>query len=290
MEIATAVIVGSGTMGRGIANTFARGGHDVTVVSRDPSRVPAFESANVRVVDALPDTEPDFVIESVPEEIDLKHTLFADLESRYSGRTIIATNTSSLSMEEMAARMTHPDRFIGVHYMQPADALPLVEVIRVPETRDDVVESVRSALKRNGQGALVLNRPVAGFLINRIQHAMMHEALAMIEDGLCTVEDVDAVITRMLGPRMSITGLILQKDISGLQTTAATHRSVIPALYHTNTPVALLQDKVAAGNLGMSTGEGFYDWRGKDTDAYKRAVAEKLARFLAFLEDEEPLP
>ena len=290
MEIFTAVIVGSGTMGRGIVNTFARGGHDVTLVSRDPSKVPPFDRDNIRILDGLPDLAPDFIIESVPEDIDLKHALIAEIEARYGDHPIIATNTSALPLEDMAARMANPGRFIGVHYMQPADALPLVEVIRAAGTRDDVLDSVRAALQRTGQGALVLNRPVAGFLINRIQHAMMHEALAMIEDGLCTVEDIDAVVRRMLGPRMSITGLMLQKDISGLQTTAATHRSVVPDLYHTRTPVKLLQDMVAAGNHGMSTGEGFYDWRDRDTAAYKRAVARKLARLLQYLEDDEPLP
>jgi 3-hydroxybutyryl-CoA dehydrogenase len=290
MEIQTAVVVGSGVMGRGIVNTFARGGHDVTLVSRDPSKVAPFEASNIRIVDALPDDEPDFIIESIPEDIDLKHALFADIEARYSARPIVASNTSALPLDRMAARMKHPDRFIGVHYAQPADAFPLVEVIRVAETRDDVLDAVKAMLARNGQGALVVNRPVPGFLINRLQHAMMHEALAMIEDGLCTAEDLDAVMRTMMGPRMSITGLILQKDISGLQTTAATHRSVIPALYHTNKPVALLQDMVAAGDWGMSTGKGFYDWQGRDTAAYKQVVGRKLARLLKFLEDDEPLP
>lgn len=290
MEIRTVVVVGSGVMGRGIVNSIARGGHDVILVSRDPSKVAPFDASNVRIVDSLPADEPDFIIESIPEDIDLKHALIADIESRYSERPVIATNTSALSLEDMAARMKHPDRFIGVHYAQPADAFPLVEVIRVPQTRDDVLESVEAMLARNGQRALVVNRPVAGFMINRLQHAMMHEALAMIEDGLCTAEDVDAVMRRMMGPRMCITGLILQKDISGLQTTAATHRSVIPALYHTNKPVALLQDMVAAGDWGMSTGKGFYDWEGRDTVAYKQAVARKLARLLKYLEDDEPLP
>ncbi len=286
MDIQSVTVIGSGTMGRGIVASFRRGGHDVTLVSRDPSKAAGLVADDVRIVARLPDAAPDFLIEAVPEDIDLKHAVFAEAESRYGGHPIVATNTSGLSMDDMAARLEHPERFIGVHYMQPADALPMVEVIRVAATSDAVLAATTAALARNGQGALVLNRPVPGFLVNRLQHAMLHEALAMIEQGLCTVEDVDNFARHMLGPRMCVTGLIEQKDISGLQVTAATHRNLIPDLNHTNTPVALLQEMVAAGNHGMATGQGFYDWRDRDTAAHKRRAADKLGRILKFLAED----
>lgn len=185
----------------------------------------------------------------------------------------------------MAEDLRYPERFIGIHYLQPADALPITEVIRVDTTTDAVLEAVTAALARNGQEALVLNKPVPGFLLNRLQHAMMHEALAMIEAGVCTAADVDACLKGALAPRMCLTGLIEQKDLSGLQVTAATHRNLIPDLHHTNEPVALLQDMVAAGNRGVSTGQGFYDWRDRDADAYKAQIAGKLARILAILDE-----
>ncbi len=281
-EIRNVVVVGPGTMGRGIANTFARGGHNVTVLSRTPNKVAPF-GETVTVTDTLPDDAPDFVVESIVEEMDAKHALFSRIEAKYDGVPILATNTSGLPMEEMAERLQYPERFIGVHYLQPADALPIVEVIRVAATTDSVLDAVKSALKRNGQSALVLNSPVPGFLLNRLQHAMMHEALAMIEDGVCTAADVDNCLKNALAPRMCLTGLIEQKDISGLQVTAATHRNLIPDLHHTNEPVALLQDMVAAGNLGVSTGRGFFDWQARDVDGYKLKVADKLARILAIV-------
>ena len=280
--IRNVLVVGPGTMGRGIANTFLRGGHAVTVMSRNPAKLQPFDGA-VTVTGTLPEEAPDFVIESIVEDMGAKHTLFEQLETQYGGQPILATNTSGLPVDEMMARLKYPERFIGVHYLQPADALPLVEVIRVDSTTDAVLGVVRVALERNGQKALVLNRPVPGFLLNRLQHAMMHEALAMIEDGVCTAADVDACLKGALAPRMCLTGLIEQKDLSGLQVTAATHRNLVPDMHHTNTPVALLQDMVKDGHLGVSTGQGFYDWRDRDVDGYKQQVAKKLQRILDLL-------
>ncbi len=284
-EVRNVLVIGPGTMGRGIANTFVRGGHDVTVMSRNPEKVLPFDG-DVSVTGQLPDGAPDLVIESIVEDLDAKRDLIAQIETKYGGTPILATNTSGLSMDDMVAGMSHPEHFIGAHYLQPADALPIVEVIRVAATTDDVVEALQAALLRNGQTALVLNKPVPGFLLNRLQHAMMHEALAMIEKGVCTAADVDNCLKNALAPRMCLTGLIEQKDLSGLQVTAATHRNLVPGFHHTNTPVALLQDMVAAGNLGVSTGQGFYDWRNRDATAYKAKVAEKLDRILAILAEE----
>ena len=280
--IRNVMVVGPGTMGRGIAKTIARGGHDVTVLSRHPAKVAPFEGA-VSVTDELPKDAPDFIIESIVEEMDAKHALFERIEAAYGGGPMLATNTSGLPMNDMAVRLKHPERFIGVHYLQPADALPLVEVIRVETTTDTVLDAIKAALGRNGQKALVLNKPVPGFLLNRLQHAMMHEALAMIEDGVCSAADVDACLKGALAPRMCLTGLIEQKDLSGLQVTAATHRNLVPDMHHTNTPVALLQDLVSEGNLGVSTGQGFYDWHDRDVDEYKQQISEKLQRILELL-------
>jgi len=284
-QIKTVLIVGYGVMGRGIALTFARGGHCASVLSRDPSRAENVPDG-VAVVGDLPEEAPDLIIESIPEDLPLKIDLLTRLEAKYGGGPIIATNTSSLPIEKMAEAMRDPGRFIGMHYFQPPEALPMVELIRCEQTRDDVVDACRTALVRNGQRAILLNRPIQGFLANRLQHAMMHEALCMIEDGYCTAEDVDDFCCNMFGPRMSVTGLILQKDISGLQTTAKTHRELVPTFYHTRTPCALLQDMVARGDCGVSTGKGFYDWSGRDVAALKVKWADKVKRILAIAQED----
>ncbi len=280
--IQNVLVVGYGVMGRGIALSFARGGHRTAVLSRDPARIDDLPQG-VAAVGELPEQSPDLVLESVPERLDLKMALFERVERAYGGAPILGTNTSGLSMDEMARGLAHPERFVGIHYFQPAEAFPMVEVIRTGGTDAQALDAVKAALRRNGQQALLLNRPVDGFLGNRLQHAILHEAFCMIEQGDIEAADVDNFCKAILGPRMCVTGLIEQKDISGLNTTATTQRGLVPSLHHTGTPPRVLQDLVAAGHLGVKTGRGFYDWRGRDVEEYQKTCADKLRRILAIL-------
>jgi len=278
------MIVGYGIMGQGIALSFVRGGHRVTVLSRDPDSVGPIPQG-IKVVADLPDDPPDLIIEAVPEMIELKNSLFARLEKAYGGKPILATNTSGLSMEDMADQLRHPDRFIGVHYFQPAELFPSVEVILVEQTDHEVLKEVTAALKNNGQDAVIIKHPIAGFLVNRLQHAILHEAFSMIEQGVVTAEDVDRVCKTMFGPRMCVTGLIEQKDISGLATTAATQRNLVPHLNHSGTPTREIQDMVARGEVGVKSGKGFYDWSNRNVEKHKSLVARNLTRILKMLSE-----
>ena len=276
------MVVGYGIMGRGISLSFARGEHQVTVLSRDPSYTKIIPEG-IKIVSELPADPPDLIIEAVPENLDLKTSLFARLEKTYLGIPIVATNTSGLSMADMANKLSHPDRFIGLHYFQPAEMFPSVEVIPVEQTNRKVVKNVIAALKRNGQAAILINRPIPGFLINRLQHAVLHEAFSMIEQGITTAEDIDRACKTMFGPRMCVTGLIEQKDISGLATTAATQRNLVPQLNHSGIPTQHIQDMVARGEVGVKSGKGFYDWSCRDVETYKRDAMEKLSQILEIL-------
>lgn len=276
------MIVGYGIMGRGISLSFLRGAHQVTILSRDPGSIRTIPEG-IKIVSELPTDPPDLIIEAIPENLELKISLFARLEKTYLGLPIIATNTSGLSMVDMANKLNHPDRFIGVHYFQPAEMFPSVEVIPVEQTKPEVVKSVIAALKRNGQDAILVNRPIPGFLINRLQHAVLHEAFSLIEQGISTAEDIDRACKTMFGPRMCVTGLIEQKDISGLATTVETQRNLVPQLDHSGVPTKNIQEMVARGEEGVKSGKGFYDWSGRDVEAYKRGTMEKMSRILEIL-------
>jgi 3-hydroxybutyryl-CoA dehydrogenase len=276
------MIVGYGNMGQGIALSFVRGEHRVTVLSRDPSGIKRIPNG-IKMVDDLPDEPPDLIIEAIPENLELKNSIFSRLEQAYRGEPILATNTSSLSLEDLANNLSHPDRFIGIHYFHPAEIFPSVEVILLEQTNQDVVKDVTAALKRNGQRSILINRPIVGFLVNRLQHAVLHEAFSMIEQGVVRAEDIDHACKTMFGPRMCVTGLIEQKDISGLATTAATQRNLVPELNHSGVPTKYVQKMVARGEEGVKSGKGFYDWSGRDVEAYKRHAMGKLSRILEIL-------
>ncbi len=280
------LVAGYGVMGRGVARSFADAGFEVVVLTRDPSRItdlPAGATATAEV----PDAPPDLVIENYPERPDDKIALYRRLEDAYGRGPVIATNTSGLSLEELAAPLADPGRFIGVHYLQPAEAFPCVEVIRVAATRDDVVERTLAALHRTGKETILLDRPVVGFLFNRLQHALLHEAYWMIEQGIVTAEDVDKFARLAFGPRMSVTGVIEQKDLSGIEVHAAGQREIVPNLHHGAEPIAFVQEMAKRGDLGVKTGRGFYDWTGRDVDARRRKAADKTRRILEIVREDD---
>ena len=278
------MIVGYGIMGQGIALSFVRGEHQVTVLSRDPGSKGTIPKG-IKMVAELPADPPDLIIEAVPENLELKKTLFTRLEQAYGGKPILATNTSGLSIQNMASKLGSPDHFISIHYFHPAEMFPSVEVIPVDQTNQGVVRNVIAALKRNGQAAILVNRPIPGFLMNRLQHAVLHEAFSLIEHGVATAEDIDCACKTMFGPRMCVTGLIEQKDISGLATTAATQRNLVPQLNHSGVPTKNIQEMVARGEEGVKSGKGFYDWSGRDVEDYKRRAMEKISRILEILSE-----
>lgn len=284
--IRSVLVAGSGSMGWGIFRSFAGAAFDTTMLSRNPDRLPPLPKG-AHAMSVLPADPPDLIIESIPEIPELKIDFFKRLGEAYGDIPIVASNTSGLPLEDLAAAYGHPQRFVGIHYFHPADVAPLVEVIPVADIDGSVVRQVVAALAKTGKEALVLKRPVAGFLINRLQHAILHEAYYLIEQGIVSVEDVDRAARRLFGPRMCITGLIEQKDLSGLDTHALAQQAIVPHLWHGAEPSRIVQEKYERGDLGLKTGKGFYDWSGKDPAQVRKDVNTRLARLLEFL-DKKP--
>ena len=235
--LAGAGVVGAGTMGGGIAIAFANAGVPVTILDVNEEalarglsvvdgtyesmvkrgRIDAAEksrrlkliSGTVRYADLA---NADVIIEAVFESMDLKKSVIGQVSAVAKPGALIATNTSGLDLVALFAGMKHPERFLAAHYFQPAEVFPMVEVVAGEHTPPAVLDRVAAAMKRAGKQSIVMRKPIAGFLINRLQHAVLHEAYWMISQGACTVEDVDDVARQMLGPRMCITGLIQQKE------------------------------------------------------------------------------
>jgi len=283
------LVAGSGFMGRGIAASFADAGVPTAILSRDPARVTDVD-ARVRVFAELPASAPALIIESVPEIIELKVAFNARVEAAYGDAAVLGSNTSSLPLQAMAERLEHPHRYCGIHYFQPADIAPVVELARVRQSSTDTITTAERFLEQSGKFVVMLAEPVDGLLINRLQHAILHEAYGLIERGICTAADVDEAARRLLGPRMSVTGLIEQKDLSGLDTHALAQKQLVPALDHGAQAHDVVQRKYAAGQLGVKTGLGFYDWRNVDVPGYRAQTAGLLRRLLEVLENDRPTP
>jgi 3-hydroxybutyryl-CoA dehydrogenase len=277
------LVAGAGVMGQGIARLFAAANMSVTLM--DTRDVLAPHPA-VRVVRQPPlDAVPDLVIEAVFEDRAVKRSVYEQLEVAYGGATVLATNTSGLPLDELAEGLRFPRRFLAMHFFMPADVFPMIEVVRGSRTEDAAVAVAVCAVKKAGREPVLLDRPINGYLINRLQHSILHEAYHLIEDGIASADMIDKVAKRLLGPRMCITGLLEQKDIAGLEMHAQAQRSIVPTLSHTNVPTPLLQDMVARGDVGIRSGKGFYEWQAGDAETVQAAANERLRRLLAFLED-----
>jgi 3-hydroxybutyryl-CoA dehydrogenase len=278
----TLVIMGGGVMGRGMARLFSGAGIRVTLVD---TRDIDFTHPGVTVGREPPaDPVPDLVIEAVFEERDVKQSVYAQIEARYKGGPVLATNTSGLPLNELGASLEYPHRFLAMHFFQPADVFPMIEVVRGEHTEDAAMAVAVAAIRRAGREPIVLERAVNGYLINRLQHSILHEAYHLLESGIADAEMIDKVAKLLLGPRMCITGLLEQKDLAGLEMHAQAQRSIVPTLSHTSVPSPFLQDMVARGDVGVRSGRGFYDWHGRDGAAAQRRAAERLERLLAYLQ------
>ena len=284
--IQTVLVAGYGVMGKGVAKSFLDVGFDVTVLTRDPARVLAAAPAGLKAVSELPDIAPDYVSENYPEDEAPKHELYRAMEAKWGSGPIIGTNTSGLDLEVLAAPLADKSNFMGVHYLQPADAFACVEAIRIPETSDDTVARVKAALERTDKEVVLLNRPIVGALFNRLQHALLHEAYWMIQDGYCSVEDVDKFARLAFGPRMCAGGLIEVKDLGGLVVHARSQAEIVPKLNLKREPAPFVQDLPKQGRTGADAGQGFMDWRDKDVAKRRQEVKDMTRKLLDIIEPE----
>lgn len=302
LPIQSLAVVGAGAMGSGIAALFAAKGR--TVVLIDP--VPGALERAADVIDrqlgvyapgAVAETRRrirmdtgleaacscDLVIEAVPEKLELKRDIFARLDTLCRPETIFATNTSGLSINAIAEAVTRRERFVGTHFFTPADVIPLVEVVRNDHTAAATVERVMAALRDVGKRPVLVNRDIPGFIANRIQHALAREAISLLEKGIASAEDIDEVVKWSLGIRLALTGPLEQRDMNGLDIHHAIATYLYADLENRTTPSALLTDKVATGQLGAKSGQGFYAWPAERREQVLRDKSAALGELVAWL-------
>ncbi len=234
--------------------------------------------ARVAVHDSLESAvgDAEVVIEAAPEDLPLKQELFERLDRLAPAGTMLATNTSVMSVGEIGARATRRGRVLGTHWWNPPYLIPLVEVVQAEATGEGVVRRMLDLLAEVGKTPVHVRRDVPGFVGNRLQHALWREAIAIVAAGICDAETVDTVVKQSFGRRLAVLGPLENADLVGLDLTLAIHDYLLPHLDSTPGPASLLRDKVARGELGMKTGKGFRQWPPGEPDA----VRARLLRFL----------
>lgn len=288
------IVVGGGTMGGDIAVIFAAGGWDVHVVSpsqktRDalPSRVIAGlkrigvstgETGNLSASSRLEDIDwkqVDLVIEAVTEDLKLKQKLFVQIEGLTGPNVPLASNTSNFQISEICKTLKHRARFLGIHFFMPAHLVPLVEIIGGNDTDPGLVKSMCVLMKKLGKAPIVVKKDIPGFVGNRIQHAMMREALYLMEEGAVSAEDVDIAVRFGFGFRFLACGPILQKEMSGWDTNCRAGNAIYPHLHNEATFPVSMKKMVDQGNVGMKTLHGVWEWT-EESAAKEKARIEQI--------------
>jgi len=297
----TLIVVGGGTMGRDIAAIFHAAGWHVQIVETDPAARVTLDQkvgdaaqaigasprpGTVEVVPALEAADwsgVGLVIECVPEILALKRAVFAALERLAPAAVPLASNSSSFPISEIGAGLATQWRMLGLHFFMPAHLVPAVEVVRGEKTDEAVAQAVTAIMRSVGKKPVQVRRDIPGFLGNRLQHALMREALSLIEQGIATAEDVDTVVRYGFGFRYIAAGPLLQKDHSGIDIHCAAAATMYPHLANTAEPSPLMRQLVERGDFGMkSPGKrGFYAWDeasiAREQARYRRALAAALA-------------
>ncbi len=302
-------VIGAGLMGHGIAQEFAQHGYRVSIYDKDMARrngVPQRIETNLRLMiknglltdDAIPDIlsrihvteelekavkEALFVVEAVFEDLPLKQSLFHKLDRLCPREVTLASNSSSFTPSQYAQDLRFPERVIGTHYFNPPYLVPLVEIIKGPETSTATLEWTRRLLEGIGKKVVVARKEVPGFIANRIQMALFREALNVVAQGIATPEEVDIAVKNSFGRRLGVMGPFEQCDIIGADLKIAIYRSIAPSLCHRSDPLPPLVDNVEKNTLGMKTGQGFYTW----SQEAIRKKTEAVSRWLAALQDIE---
>ncbi|MBV8185059.1 MAG: 3-hydroxyacyl-CoA dehydrogenase family protein [Hyphomicrobiales bacterium] len=303
MASRSVAVIGNGIIGHGVAEVFAKAGWRVTLIGRSEASLKnalakigdslaAFVShrlvteeergnalSRVKLTIQLDDARcADFVIEAVPENMALKRAIFERLETICGSETVLASPSGHLVSELVEGR--RGERVVAAHFWYPPQLIPLVEVCGGPETLPSVVARTCEILKEAGKEPVVIDKEVPGFIGNRIQFAALREAWSLWASGIASAEAIDAVVRNSIGRRLGVTGPIESADVGGLDTMVAFARFLQPSLDAAPLPPPPLDQLVASGHRGLSSGRGVYDWTQRDGARLLEARREELFRWL----------
>ena len=311
-DISRAAVIGAGTMGAGIAGEFARAGCGVRLMDIDEALLEHGMASVAAAQDVLVGAKRlskrndsaalkritptvdlaaacdgvQLLVEAVSEDLKLKKRLFGEFDRRCPPRAVLASNTSGLSITAIARATRRPRLVAGLHFWNPPHIIPLVEVTRGKETAAGTAKLLKDLCHRLGKQPILVRHDVPGFVGNRLQFAVMREALHILASGIASAEDIDTAMTAGPGLRYALLGPLRTADLGGLDVFAAISRYLFAELSADTDPPAVLPDLVAKGRLGAKSGAGFYRYGKKDGDAFLARRDRVLLGFLDVLERE----
>lgn len=305
-DIKTVCNLGCGTMGFGTAIAFAKSGYEVNMFGRkDASIERAMKNIHLtlevmKANDLLTEGEEkellsrihgvttlkdaaanaDFLIESVAEDVSIKQTVYKEMEDYLGEDVIFATDSSGLSPTEVASVLKHPERFVVAHFWNPPHLIPLVEVVPGKQTTQEVVDITWQLMEKIGKKPVALLKEAPGFVGNRLQFALLREALYCVKEGIATPEAVDTVCKYSIGRRLSVTGPLETADLGGLDIFYNISAYLNADLADDKDGSAIMKKCVDEGNLGAKTGTGLYPWKPEELAEIKRKREEILIEWL----------
>ena len=299
-------ILGAGTMGHSIALSAAWSGHtpivygindqDVANADKGLAQKLAVMADNglfdeneaqairerIRFTTSLEEAvgEATFILEVVPEILQLKRDLYKQLESLVDPAVIIASNTSGFKPSLLAEEMAYPGRFVVAHFWNPGHLIPLVEVVNGERTEAETTERTMALLTLMNKKPILLNKELPGFIGNRLQYALFREAQALLDAGAASKEDIDAAVTYSIGRRLPVTGPLMTADMGGLDVFSAISNYLFEELSDDQRSGKILSELVEQQKLGDKTGEGFYNWEPEVSEEINRKREQTLIQFL----------
>ncbi len=295
------VVIGGGTMGADIAAIFVANGWDVDVVESGAAARETLRSRIATAVDelgapgalgeavvrpaisAIDWSRAELVIECVFEALPVKQQVFAELERFAPAGIPLASNSSGFPITRISEGLTTRERMVGLHFFMPGHLVPAVEVVRGEHTDAAIVEKAYAIMAELGKKPVRVKRDVPGFLANRIQHAMMREAISLVEQGFASAEDVDTVVRYGFGFRYVAAGPLLQKDLAGVEIHCSAAATMYPYLCTDSEPSPLMQRLVAEGKTGVKAKQGFYTWDDAAIEKTRNRYKDDLRKALAIL-------
>ncbi len=295
-------VIGTGLMAHGIVQEFAQAGCEILMIGRSQKSVnnaltnitenlenlqkngiisqseirKTFSRIHTGLSIEIIPNDTDIVIESVLEDLDLKQSIFLQLENVCSDETIITSNTSSYPPSRLSDKMRKPERFMNTHYFNPPYLIPLIEIVKSEKTDEKLVLKIFDMFTKMGKIPIVLRKEFPGFIANRLQVAMLREALYVVENGVADAADVDTVIKNSIGRRWAVAGVFEVCELAGLDLFMKIAYELQPTLNSSIEVSKLLVDKVEKGETGAKSGMGFYKWTPELVAIIKNKIAQQF--------------